>query len=1023
MDTTRSSNSSLGITRRIARGLVKMYYGKVQVSDADRVPQTGPLLVCANHANSLLDPVLVGVAVGRPVRFMAKAPLFDAPVFGRLMRALGMIPAFRGQDDQKQVRRNLESLDTGANVLVEGDAMGIFPEGRSHDLQTVEMIRSGAARMALQAVQEGAKDLKVLPVGINYEDKERFRSAVWIRVGQPIDVAACLAENDNEERKARRDLTERLEQGLRAMVIHLDDPAWQPFMDDLEVLIPHDPPSQGETIYPLRQRKWLADAMNHFQREGNPKAEEMATAICEYREEVQAAGVDVHSPVLQSSGWRMVLTLGWQSLWMLLLFLPALVGTLFHIVPFTLVRFVAGKLQTPGRTTVSMYRLFVGVPVYLLWYLVVGWWLFFDFQATLWFGWVCLGTLPFLGLLALGYWQATHRTAGLWWHQFQFLFHRDQLKSLRQQRDQLSQRLVALGEHYSTISPRPQTPPRASVWERVRPLLPRAAILLGALALWWYVPRLFFDRPLIAREAGFDLTTLSEEELHAEMDRDEKALHAIIQGLDELEQDAHELQAEFASGQRNYDNEADNNAVRQLLLSYINYRSALLRMIWKYLNHDELGEEPDQLRAFLLDYTAAMVLCESSMKFVHSFNRAEETIARLNEGEPAWGIPAGMYDTIERNLASESSIRQLAAAGEYYRRIKPRFQEYGLDDDSHRAEFHTAVREAKSTIETLGGVRWTQKFNIASKDLEKLVSTVKYETQSVVSTWIGDVKIREPRAGISLIPASHVQRLKALLKPGDILIERRNWYVSNAFLPGYWPHAAFYVGTLEDLKLLGLAGDRYVQNHLDAFSQSDPEGHPLVIIEAMSEGVVFSSLEHSIGGGDSAAVLRPQLNDEEIREAIRLAFSHVGKPYDFEFDFDSHDKLVCTEVVYRAYGANQAALQFPLKEILGRNTMPAIEIVRKYKDEMGTHHPQFELIAFIDGNERTGESLFLTDPEKFVATLDRPALTLFQDVTREPIPGFGAFGWGLLGIVGVFTVGNLIYYARKPQRSVLPSDS
>ncbi|MCA9068845.1 MAG: hypothetical protein KDA84_07980, partial [Planctomycetaceae bacterium] len=463
-------------------------------------------------------------------------------------------------------------------------------------------------------------------------------------------------------------------------------------------------------------------------------------------------------------------------------------------------------------------------------------------------------------------------------------------------------------------------------------------------------------------------------------------------------------------------NEADNNAVRQLLLSYINYRSALLRMIWKYLNHDELGEEKDQFRAFLLDYTAAMVLCESSMKFVHSFNRSPETIARLNEGEPVWGIPSGMYDTIQKNLASESSIRQLASAGEYYQRIKPRFSEFDLGEESATGEFHTAIREANGTIEKLGGVRWTQKFNVASKDLERLLSTVRYDTQSAVSTWIGDVKIREPREGVSLIPTEHVERLKTLLKPGDVLIERRNWYVSNAFLPGYWPHAALYVGTVEDLKAMGLENDPYVQNHIAKFSKLDLEGHPHVIIEAMSEGVVFSSLEHSIGGGDSAAVLRPQLSDEEKREAIRMAFSHAGKPYDFEFDFDSHDKLVCTEVVYRAYGANQSELQFPIKQIMGRNTMPAIEMVGKFKEERDSGEPQFELVAFIDGDEHTGESVFLTDPEKFVATLDRPALTLFQDIKHEPIPGFGPFGWALLAIVVAFSVGNLVYYARKPHR-------
>ncbi len=1018
---TQSVRHSLGISRRFARRMVRLYYGRIEVTDADRMPQSGPVLICANHANSLLDPVLLGIASRRPVRFMAKAPLFDSPVLGPVMRALGMIPAYRGSDDQAEVRRNLESLEVGAKVLKEGEAMGIFPEGRSHDFHTVEMIRSGAARMALQAVEEGAKGLKVVPVGLNYEDKEAFRSAVWIRVGEPIDVEACLAESNGNERLARKELTARLEQGLKKVVIHLDDPKWQPFLDDLEVLVPRDPKARQETIYPLKQRKWLADAMNHFQREGNPQAAEAASAIRDYREHVGAAGVEVDSPVLQTSGWRMVLMLVWQSLWMLLFFLPALVGTFFHIVPFTIVRAISSRLQPPGRTTVSMSRLCVGLPIYLLWYLAVWWWLFYDFRAAPWFAWTCLAALPFLGLLALGYWRAVQDVAGLWWHQCRFLFDRGQLSELRRERDALSTRLSRLGEEYEQISPRPGLPRKASAGELLLRFAPHAALLLAALAIWWYVPRLLFDRPLIAREAGFDLTTLTAEELDFEMQRDAAALKDIIQGLGELETKAHGVQAEFAAGIRNYDNEADNDAVRQLLLSYCNYRTALLRIIWKYLNHDELATEQERLEAFLLDYTAALVLCESSLKFVHSFNRSPETIARLNEGEPKWGIPAGMYDTVQKNLASQSSIRQLASAGEFYRRMLPHMEEIELGGESEFASFHAAIERANSTIEKLGGADWLEKFNIASKDLEKLIATVKYDTQAVVSTWIGDVKIKEPRAGVSLIPAEQVERLKPLLKPGDVLIERRNWYVSNAFLPGYWPHAALYVGTAEDLRALGLEEDRYVKKHLAEFALPDHEGRARVIIEALSEGVVFSSLEHSIGGGDSAAVLRPKLGEEQIRQAISLAFSHVGKPYDFEFDFKSHDKLVCTEVVYRAYGANLEQLQFPLKRIMGRTTMPAIEIVRKFKEELESNDPQFELIAFIDGDERTSAATFSTDPAKFVATLDRPALTLFQDIAHEPIPGFGRLGWGLLALILLVTLGNLVYYAQKPRRRTAAS--
>src|ERR1041385_1052095 len=68
-----------------------------------------------------------------------------------------------------------------------------------------------------------------------------------------------------------------------------------------------------------------------------------------------------------------------------------------------------------------------------------------------------------------------------------------------------------------------------------------------------------------------------------------------------------------------------------------------------------------------------------------------------------------------------------------------------------------------------------------------------YRAQTFISTWVGDTKVREPRQGKPLIQPAQVSELRTKLKPGDVLLERRNWFLSNAFLPGYWPHSALYV--------------------------------------------------------------------------------------------------------------------------------------------------------------------------------------------------------------------------------------
>ena len=112
-----------------------------------------------------------------------------------------------------------------------------------------------------------------------------------------------------------------------------------------------------------------------------------------------------------------------------------------------------------------------------------------------------------------------------------------------------------------------------------------------------------------------------------------------------------------------------------------------------------------------------------------------------------------------------------------------------------------------------------------------------------------------------------------------------------------------------------------------------------------------------------------QFNIEAFQEGHKQAF---GRPYDFDFDFFSADKLVCTEVVYRAFGSY---VDFPLVEILGRKTLPALEMVRFWASPVGA--PQLEFVAFLDGDEKTGTSTE-RDAEALKASIARPALTWLQ---------------------------------------------
>ena len=156
-----------------------------------------------------------------------------------------------------------------------------------------------------------------------------------------------------------------------------------------------------------------------------------------------------------------------------------------------------------------------------------------------------------------------------------------------------------------------------------------------------------------------------------------------------------------------------------------------------------------------------------------------------------------------------------------------------------------------------------------------------------------------------------------------------------------------------------------------AFTQPDASGHRYAVIEAMSEGVVFTTFEHSVGEADAVAVLRPRLTDAQRREMLMRAFSHYGKPYDFEFDFFSTDRLVCTEVVYRAL---DGMITLPLTPILGRRALPAVGFVKVYAETRGRDDRPFDLVHFLDAEESRGRAVVASE-EVFLETLQRKGVT------------------------------------------------
>ena len=381
----------------------------------------------------------------------------------------------------------------------------------------------------------------------------------------------------------------------------------------------------------------------------------------------------------------------------------------------------------------------------------------------------------------------------------------------------------------------------------------------------------------------------------------------------------------------------ENEAIAYWFARYLTIRESLWTVIddVREILKGNTSSNDEELRYFLLGYAAVCVLVgiDRTMLFDVAYHSIVQR--KLNEPFRELRIPRKQYTRVFEAFINEKSVLALLDAMKFAKKNRRKLLALRTDPDvgSIAAQLPSLRKSLNPSKREYFRGAW--RF-VSHKWRRRGVVSVNTVLAGVVEG-VGRMASEFYKADNKKVTDDIRNAIGAFLQPGDILVTRHSIALTNLFMPGFWPHAALYIGTPEQRDALGVN----VPDDKKALWVGS-----VCTLEALKDGVRLRPLSDTLSV-DHFVVLRPQLPAETIRQAIERGIVHEGKMYNFDFDFFSSNRLVCTEVPYRSYDGLDG-VEFPLAERAGRKTLSAEDLL-----DFSLHAEFFEPAAIfgVDGCE------------------------------------------------------------------------
>jgi len=447
-------------TRMIRRAIIailklamRVYFRRVEVIGLENVPEEAPVIFVLNHPNALVDPAFLLCLAPRRVSFLAKAPLFRMPVLGYFVRKMDSLPVYRPQDEGEDVSRNREMFVAARRLLARGGTIGICPEGVSHDEPRLKPIKTGAARIALAAVSTGeVSDLKIVPAGLYYTSKTKFRSAVLLYFGTPIKVVPVQTDADGDpKRSAVKELSQQIEGALREVILDAEhEEALQTIRRAEKIFSAENPNGEESLAEELQLQQRFVKAYRVLREKAPERLRRLEMRMSRFEAQLTQAGVDPDDLSPPESTGEVFTHVISRVMLFVLLAVPASIGIIAHYPAYRVSGYLATRFCRDEDDVVSTVKIISAMLLFPLTWLALA---LIGYELR---GWqlavAALVIVPLCGYFAIRFYEEMDRfLAGFRAISF-FLVRRRFFVRLLAERKAIRSEILALGEETANLS-------------------------------------------------------------------------------------------------------------------------------------------------------------------------------------------------------------------------------------------------------------------------------------------------------------------------------------------------------------------------------------------------------------------------------------------------------------------------------------------------------------------------------------------------------------------------------------------